>query len=77
MEGAAEGDSGSRLNEIPRSQLRARASPVSNGFIKRRGRRPARTGKPDNFIETVKLLWGPVVINLISLHYPYLYSLGV
>lgn len=35
MEGAAEGDSGSRLNEIPRSQLRARASTVSNGFIKR------------------------------------------
>lgn len=41
MEGAAEGDSGSRLNEIPRSQLRARASAVSNGFIKRTGRRPA------------------------------------
>lgn len=38
MEGAAEGDSGSRLNEIPRSQLRARASAVSNGFIRRTGR---------------------------------------
>lgn len=35
MEGSAEGDSGSRLNEIPRSKLGARASTVSNGFIKR------------------------------------------
>lgn len=34
MEGAAEEDSGSRLNEIPRSKLGARASSVSNGFIK-------------------------------------------
>lgn len=33
--------------------------------------------KQDNFIETVKLLWGPAVINLISLHYPYLYCLAV
>lgn len=33
--------------------------------------------KLDNFIETVKLLWGAAVINPISLHYRYLYCLGV
>lgn len=35
MEGAAEGDSGSRQNEIQRSKLGVRASTVSNVFIKR------------------------------------------
>lgn len=77
MEGAAEGDSGSRLNEIQRSKLGA-----SEHGKQRLHQEDVDSGrraqwKPDNFIETVKLLWGLGVINLISLHYPNLYCLVV